>query len=606
MIKNKKNIPIFFAVDDEYTPFLAVTLQSLVDNSSLKNEYQIKILHTNISIENKEKIKKFGRENISIEFVDLNYYIERVKDKLYTRDYYTKTTYFRLFIPNLYPQYDKVIYLDSDVILLKDVAELYNVEIGNNLIAAVPDDIIQSNEVFQEYVEKVVGVASYKNYFNAGVLVMNLDELRKFNFQEKFMYLLGTVKFLVVQDQDYLNRLCKGRVTLLDYGWNRMPLGNNKIKEEDIKLIHYNYVYKPWHFENTQFKEYFWKYAEKTEYYDKILEIKNNYTEEQRFADRESDKALRELAQKESDCVGDDRRFRWELKLKRKKIKEKSKDRLEILEEIEKLEREGRFDVDPEKDPPTIVLTPDNVDYLNEKSTSKVKTKVANIIGKGFLKEILRTNRLIIKEINGIENLDVVSSGAIITCNHFNPFDCFTVETAFRNSKQFTQKSKKLYKVIREGNYTNFPGFYGFLFRNCDTLPLSSNQKTMVEFMKAVDTILKRGDFILIYPEQSLWWNYKKPKPLKDGAFRMAYRNNVPVVPIFITFEESNITGNDGFPIMEYYVNIKPPIYPDLEISTKENAKIMREKNFDIWKNVYEEFYRTPLKYTTIDKKEKI
>lgn len=212
---------------------------------------------------------------------------------------------------------------------------------------------------------------------------------------------------------------------------------------------------------------------------------------------------------------------------------EKSKDRLEVLEKIDKLEREGKFDIDVENDPPTIELTPDNVDYLRKSGTSKLKRKVANKIGKKFLKKMIKKNKLIIKEIRGIENLKNVKTGAMITCNHFNPFDSFTIEKVFRSTKQ--HRSKKLYKVIREGNYTNFPGFYGFLFRNADTLPLSSNKRTMVNFMKAVDVILKKGDFILIYPEQSMWWNYRKPKPLKDGAFKMATRSNVPVIPIFIT-----------------------------------------------------------------------
>ena len=134
MEQNKEVLPIFFAVDDGYMPFLAVTLQSLVENSSDKYYYLLKILYTNISEENKEKIKKYERENINIEFVDLNYYIEEIKDKLYTRDYYTNTTYFRLFIANLYPQYNKAIYLDSDIVLLKDIAELYKIDIGDNLL----------------------------------------------------------------------------------------------------------------------------------------------------------------------------------------------------------------------------------------------------------------------------------------------------------------------------------------------------------------------------------------------------------------------------------------------------------------------------------------
>ncbi len=289
---------------------------------------------------------------------------------------------------------------------------------------------------------------------------------------------------------------------------------------------------------------------------------------------------------------------------KREKVKnavpEKAKDRLEILEEIEKLEREGRFDVDPEKDPPTIMLLPEDVDYLKEKRSSRVKNKLANRMGMKFLDELLRTNKLIIKEVRGLEHMNEVEGGAILTCNHFNPFDCFTMEKVFRMSKR--HKEKTLYKVIREGNYTNFPGLYGFFFRHCDTLPLSSNTKTMMEFMKAVDTVLKEGDWILIYPEQSLWWNYRKPKPLKNGAFKFAAHNHVPVIPTFITMQDSEIIGGDGFPVQEYIVNIGAPIYPDPEKKDRENAGEMRDKNYELWKQIYEEFYGIPLVYTTVGK----
>ena len=185
----KNIIPICFAIDDAYTPFLAVALQSLIDNASKEYNYCIKVLHTNVKEEHMKQIKKYENEYVNIEFVDLNYYLEKVKDKLYTRDYYTNTTYFRLFLPELYPQYDKILYLDSDITIVGDISELYNTDMGTNLVAAAPDDIIQYNKVFQDYAELVVGVESYTKYFNAGVLLMNLDQLRKFKFQEKFIYL---------------------------------------------------------------------------------------------------------------------------------------------------------------------------------------------------------------------------------------------------------------------------------------------------------------------------------------------------------------------------------------------------------------------------------
>ena len=276
---------------------------------------------------------------------------------------------------------------------------------------------------------------------------------------------------------------------------------------------------------------------------------------------------------------------------------QKSEYRVQVLKKIEELEKQGKFDVDAEDDPPTIVLTPENIDYLRKKTSSKLKRVFANEMGEKFLDNLLKNNKLIIKQINGMENLSKISTGAIVTCNHFNPFDCFTIEKVFRLSGKIEEK--RLYKVIREGNYTNFPGLYGFFFRNCDTLPLSSNKKTMVEFMKAVDELLKKGDFILIYPEQSMWWNYRKPKPLKPGAFKIASRNNVPVIPIFITMQDSENIDSEGFPIQEYIVNIAEPIYPEKGLTLKENTEKMMSNNFEMWKKIYENFYGIPLEYTT-------
>ena len=597
MENNLEVIPIFFAVDNRYIPFLSVVIESLISNSSKNYYYAIKILYSNIEERNKKKILKYEKENVKIEFVDLTYYLTEIKEKLYTRDYFTQTTYFRLFIPELYPQYNKAIYIDSDTTVLGDISELYHIDLGDNLVGAVPDCSVQNNKEFQDYVERVVGMATYKNYFNAGMLVMNLDAMRKFEFQAKFLYLLETIKFTVAQDQDFLNRLCKGRVKFIEKAWNTMPIPDDNIKKEDIKIIHYNHMFKPWHFDDVLYNEFFWKYAKKTEFYKDILNIKENYTDQERFRDQEQFKSLVKLCKKETACVGDDRNTS-----KNENNIEKSEDRIKVLKKIEEFEKEGNFDTDVEEDPPSIPLAPEDVDYLKKKSTSKIKSKIANRVGKKFLDDLLKDNKLIIKEIRGLEHLKNIDTGAVLTCNHFNPFDSFAIEKAFIESGE--NKKRKLFKVIREGNYTNFPGLYGFFFRNCDTLPLSSNTQTMIEFLKAVDTILQRKDFILIYPEQSMWWNYKKPKPLKNGAFRFAARNYVPIVPIFITMEDSNIIGEDGFFVQEYIINIGEPIYPNGELSEKENSNIMREKNAEVWKKIYEDYYKVPLEYTTKVKNE--
>ena len=158
-------------------------------------------------------------------------------------------------------------------------------------------------------------------------------------------------------------------------------------------------------------------------------------------------------------------------------------------------------------------------------------------------------------------------------------------------------KKHRLYKVIREGNYTNFPGLYGFFFKNCDTLPLASSTKVMVEFMKSVDVLLKKGNHILVYPEQSMWFNYKKPKMLQSGAFKLAVRSKVPVLPMFICMEDSDVLDSNGNKIQSYTINIEKPIYMDTNQSEKINVEEMKNKNYEIWKKIYENFYNEKLEY---------
>lgn len=276
------------------------------------------------------------------------------------------------------------------------------------------------------------------------------------------------------------------------------------------------------------------------------------------------------------------------------KIK-KDEGRLAVIEKIKQFEKEGRWHEDVEDDPPTIPLLPDKVDYLNKKLSSKFWMKFANILARHHINTLLHKKIMIMKEVTGLEEnyVPLKRKGAIITCNHFNAMDNFAVYKAIEKHVYH----KELVKVCREGNYTNFPGFYGFLFKHCNTLPLSSVASTMKNFMIAVKTYLSEGRQILIYPEQAMWWNYRKPRPLTNGAFKFAAENNVPVIPFFITMSDSEIIGSDGFPVQEYSVHILKPVYPKEELSVRQNAEFMKEENFREWKEVYEKVYGVELVY---------
>ena len=266
-------------------------------------------------------------------------------------------------------------------------------------------------------------------------------------------------------------------------------------------------------------------------------------------------------------------------------------------EKINELERLGLFDRDIEDDPPAREIKPDEIEYIKKSLWQKIKTKFAFFLAYRFADKAEKKKQLIIKEVIGAENMKI-PGGIMLTANHFSPLDSFIMHRAF----DLSGRKGKLYRIIKEGNYTSFPGFYGFLMRNCNTLPLSSNTATMRKFLGAVNTALKNGDCVLIYPEQSLWYNYRKPKPLKIGAFDLAVRSGVPVVPVFITMEDSAYLGPDGEPVQDHTVHIGKAIYPDDSLPKKERAEKMMKENFDYNKSVYESFYKTSLEYLTEEK----
>ena len=284
--KIKKEIPIVFSVDDNYAPLLGVTLQSIKENKSDEYFYNIFILNTGIGEENLKTLGKYTQDNVRVSFVDVSNELKKIADKICLRDYYTCTTYFRFFIPELFPDYDKVLYLDCDIVLLDDVANLYNHDIDNYLLGAIPEDIMPSHQAFTDYVEKGLGI-DVNNYFSAGIILINSKEFRSQNIINQLIDMLGKFKFEVTQDEDYLNVVCKDKVKYIHQGWNKAPIPNIGFDEKDLKLIHYKINFRPWKYDNIAYGKYFWDYAKNSDYYDHLVEYKNNYSEELKKRDEE-------------------------------------------------------------------------------------------------------------------------------------------------------------------------------------------------------------------------------------------------------------------------------------------------------------------------------
>lgn len=284
-----REIPIFFTIDDSYAPFLAVALNSAIKNSDPQRNYKAIVLYQDLGADNISRLQALQTENFKIELMPIRANMEALDDRMSNRlrcDYFTLTIYFRLFIPSMFPQYDKGIYIDSDVVLTDDIAKLFDIDIGENYIGACNDLSIADIPPLVAYTEKAVGVNA-KEYINSGVLLMNLKKMRDDDLEGHFLSLLNKYHFdSIAPDQDYLNAMCNGKIYYLEEKWDTMP-NDAKPMLTETSLIHYNLFSKPWCYDGIQYEEQFWNYAQDCGFIDEIREFKASYTEDKKKADSE-------------------------------------------------------------------------------------------------------------------------------------------------------------------------------------------------------------------------------------------------------------------------------------------------------------------------------
>ena len=284
-----REIPIFFTIDDSYAPFLAVALNSAIKNSDPQRNYKAIVLYQDLGADNISRLQSLQTENFKIELMPIRANMEALDDRMSNRlrcDYFTLTIYFRLFIPSMFPQYDKGIYIDSDVVLTDDIAKLFDIDIGENYIGACNDLSISDIPPLVAYTEKAVGVNA-KEYINSGVLLMNLKKMRDDDLEGHFLSLLNKYHFdSIAPDQDYLNAMCNGKIYYLEEKWDTMP-NDAKPMLIETSLIHYNLFSKPWCYDGIQYEEQFWNYAQDCGFIDEIREFKASYTEDKKKADSE-------------------------------------------------------------------------------------------------------------------------------------------------------------------------------------------------------------------------------------------------------------------------------------------------------------------------------
>lgn len=228
--------------------------------------------------------------------------------------------------------------------------------------------------------------------------------------------------------------------------------------------------------------------------------------------------------------------------------------------------------------------------YQNQKSPLYfIKNKIANKTVRKIAKEIYPNINII-----GLEKLDYVdlTNGAIITSNHFNPLDSYNIRKIVEEKLH-----KKLYIIVQDTNLA-MPGALGFLFNNIEVIPLSKSPNYIIKkFMPELKKILSKGNFVLIYPEEEMWFNYKLPRPCKRGAYQFAHELDVPVISCFVKMTDTNITDNNEFNIVKYDVFINKVIYPEKNESIKSDSRKMAEVDYETRKKAYEDAYNKELKY---------
>lgn len=287
------NIAIALASNDYFVPYMSTLLQSILEHSNSSSNYDILIMTQNISERNRDVLKKqfTTADNFSIRFLDPTSFIEGYQ--FFVRGHFSMETYYRLVLSELLPYYDKILYLDSDMVVKDDVAKLYSECVEGYLLAACHDadtaglyNGYEPNK--KEYTDRVLKLKKPYQYFQAGTLLLNLEEFRKTYSVEEILKFAVSKEFQLL-DQDILNKLCEEKVKFVDMAWNVMVdfggIRRSKIislapkwlndlyieSRKQPKIIHYAGPEKPWLYPEMDFANEFWEYARICPYYESML-----------------------------------------------------------------------------------------------------------------------------------------------------------------------------------------------------------------------------------------------------------------------------------------------------------------------------------------------
>lgn len=290
-MKKKEIIPVAFASSDAYSPYLGVALYSLIKHSNPVHEYHIYILFNDLTVEHQKRLKDLETDHVHIFFLDVTPYLNQLTG-FQQRENHTIVVVFRLFASALLNKYEKIIYLDSDTVIMSDVYELYEQNV-DDCIFMVGDP---SRTTYVELHCRDVLKVEPELCLNSGVLVINTALFIKYEIREQCIALLQedwakeNPKFIYL-DQDVLTIVIRKYPNLIQHfpmEWNLECTHENPVDEDSIyhltppckarydiakkspKLLHYIGT-KPWSTPTEPFADFFWSYAKETVFYEEIL-----------------------------------------------------------------------------------------------------------------------------------------------------------------------------------------------------------------------------------------------------------------------------------------------------------------------------------------------
>lgn len=314
------NVAIIFASDAHYAEIVSVAIQSLVDHANLFSDadhYDILLIADGLDDDQLRRITQIaaGKPKVSIRFLDASVFKERSQS--YHVHYLSVATFYRLCLPSMLPEYEKILYLDCDVLIQADVAELYHTDLGTNLIAGVQDRAIQY--IVHDWINKPkqqlkADGLNPEHYFNAGVVLMNLAQMR-FERTELIFNALSGRSDLAWMDQDILNIAAKNCWMSLPDRWNHtlhmyIPpeiasegLQLSESLNNDVAIVHYACgARKPWEFWPSHFEQAWWEVAMRSPSREQLMHR----------LDKDEESKLREAIQQEQWPVLPDMLTEWD------------------------------------------------------------------------------------------------------------------------------------------------------------------------------------------------------------------------------------------------------------------------------------------------------